>query len=479
MDYYQQGKSALEAQQFFEAENYFRKALKSSASELKEEILTILFSIVKVTRPDEAWREARNLMQSKLRQKNWKQLLIELDEIEPQIPIERRAFIYEIRSEALYQLGQYGEARRVSADHFEYLLRKRLLPDMLRLASQYRARFPLTLLFYFHEVTARVQAHDFRECQLAVQRLLDVMETRWHQLEDVTGRTRGVLLGELVALIQSFDSRNGEAALLGHYCRLTFLKETRQPLERDDWKKLTELIIHNRNWRNWKLALEIAIAAQDNALSELLHEQIKNTKGFSFVKFTRHSPALKAWLLERGHNRSTTSGQASHHEKLELGDLQLDQSVQALSPAEGLSSFTMGEEEQAAEESALRQLRLNPPPLDLVPDLIVTYEMMSFSRIVDWLIGTFIHSESYPRVQKKIRYLSVMRDMRKKDYHHALATIAEMLGDSEITVDELKELRYAEGAIYHALGEKSQALRLFAEVEKIDPGYRRLRERNW
>ena len=479
MDHFQMGKSALDARQFFEAENHFRKALKTSSAEQKEEILANLSAVVKVTHPEEVWREITLWVREKAKKKNWRELLIDLADIEADIPLARRAFLHELRAEAFFHLGQYGEARKASSAHLEYLLRKKLIPSLIHFSSRYRERFPHTVLFYFHEVSAASAQHDFKSVLTAVKRLQEMIETRWHQLEDVTGNSKLILLSELVKTVESLESSNGEGVLLAHYCRLLFLRESKQKLEKDDWKKLTEILIFQQSWRNWKLALELSIIDGDEKLTEELHQRIKAKKGFSFVKFTRHEPSLKTWLLARGHNRIPGVVDSSMHVGLSDEDLQLSSELEERSTAQNLAGYLLDDEEQYAEDSALRQIRLNTPPLDMVPDLIVTYEMLGFGRVVDWLIATYQHSEEYPKVQKKIRYHSVLRDMKKSDHHHALATLEEMLGDIEITPDELKELKYAQAAIYHALGNKKRSQEIFAEVEAMEPGFRRLRERNW
>ena len=479
MDHFQMGKSALQARQFYEAENHFRKALKNSAVDLKEEILGNLFVVAKALRPEAAWREATALIREKALKKNWKELLAVIADIETDVPAQRRGFIFELRAEAYFELGMYGDARKLAGQHLEYLLRKKLTPQLAHFAPLYRQRFPLTILFYFHEIIASVLQHDFALTKVCIKRMHETIETRWHQLEDVTGKSKLILLSEMVKTLESYDTGHGEAVLLTHYCRLIYLREAKQPLEKEDWKKLTELLIHDASWRNWKLALELSIAEKDEALIAEVHQRIKTKKGFSFVKFTRHEPALKAWLLERGHDRSRSSVEKDESSTLTDEDLRLSGDVKESPRPDGLTSFLQNEEEQQAEESALRQMRFISPPLEMVPDLIVTYEMLGFGRVVDWLIANYIGSDDYPKLQKRIRYFSVMRDMKKRDFHHALATLEEMLGDHDITLDELKELKYAQGAIYHALGDKKYASRLFAEIEAIDPGYRLLRERNW
>ena len=228
-----------------------------------------------------------------------------------------------------------------------------------------------------------------------------------------------------------------------------------------------------------KLGLQLAILSQDEVLLGELHAQVVTKKGFSFVKFTKNDPQMKRWLLKRGHGKEKETLMVKEVEAIEsIDDLESISESKKSNVSDRSEAEELNEEEKVAEKNAIKQLSIISPPLDLVPDLIVTYEMLGFGRVVDWLIENYRDCEDFPRLQRKIQYLSVMRDIKKKNYHYALATLEEMLGSKDVSLDELKELKYAQGAIYKALGDQDKSSSAFSEVEKIHPGYRKIRERN-
>lgn len=478
MDHFLLGQTALEGRQFLEAEAHLRKAIPAAVSDQLVSLYEMLFRTVHVLRPEDSWREAALWLRCKAEGKQWKELLDDLNGIESHWTESHRDFCLELKAEALFHLGSYGAARTTSANHLEILQKKKLLPRLQYFSVTYRGRFPHTILFYYQEVSAAAQLQDLSATKAALDNFLSAVETRWNQLEDVTEQSREVLFAEVLRALDSFDADNGEANLLGHYLRLVYVREADLSVEKEDWKKAAELIIYEPSWRHWKIALELAIIADDSDLAQDLHKQIRSKRGFSFVKFTKNNSGLKDWMLKHGHDRSGKDEAANSGELLSEDDLALQGEAPVDVPRH-LGEELLDEEERVVEQNAIKQLRLIAPPLAMVPDLIVTYEMLGFSRVVEWLVRSYDNCEDYPRIQKKIRYFSVLHDMKKENYHHALATIELMLGEKEISLDELKELKYAQAAIHHALGDAKKSKSMFAEIERIDPAYRRLRERTW
>lgn len=479
MDHYLMGQSALEARQFFEAERHFRKAQAIATDDQHLEISKKIFEVAKVLRPESCWREFGVWAKAFAATKRWDDLLLVLDEHRSYLPEQQLGLWHELKSEALYHRGSLGRSREHAVAHLDHLLSKRIVPALSRYAQVYTQRFPYSFVFSFMELTAAVMREDVKGAERVVKELGARIRYRWSELEDVKPGGKAGVLEAIHGMVSVMDTQRGEAALLAHYCRILQLVETKSSFAAEDWKKLVELVIDDPTWENLKLCLEAAIAAGESELADEIHRQLKSKKGFSFVKFTKNSPRLKSWLLEHGHDRQRPT-QLDKAPPITAADLELDGDALPAAREEAQLDVLGELEDRPLEDNVIHQLRLNSPPLDAVPDLIVTYHMLNFGRVVDWLISHYSDaSVEFPRLHKKICYLSVIRDVQKKNHYHALATLEEMLGDSEITLDELKELKYAKAAIYHALGDTNQERALLAEVEAIDPQYRRLRERNW
>lgn len=479
MDYYQLGKTALEARQFFEAENHFRRALKQVSEDRLESIYESIYEIAKSLRPETAWKEFQIWMREKAKKKNWKELLEVLLKYEDSIPKEHWGCIYELKAEIFFNLGNYGKARISSAEHLEYLLKKKITPSYLLFSEKYNGLFPHTLIFYFHSVVASCQVQDVGQVEKKIKSLFELINQRWNQLEDITPASKVTVLEEICISLDNLDRKNGESVLLLHYCQLELLRETKVALKPEDWKKLVELLIYKNTWRHLKLGLQLAILSKDEMLLAELHSQVLTKKSFSFVKFTKNDPQMKRWLLKRGHSKEKEILMVKEDEARDaIDDFEEQSDLERPKVDDHSQTEELNEEEKIAEKNAIKQLSIISPPLDLIPDLIITYEMLGFGKVVDWLIENYRDCEDFPRLQRKIQYLSVMRDIKKKSYHYALATLEEMLGSKDVSLDELKELKYAQGAIYKALGDQDKSSSAFREVEKIHPGYRKIRERN-
>lgn len=477
MDYYQLGKTALEARQFFEAESNFRRAIKQVSEDKFEEIYEAIYVCAKSIRPDYAWKEFEPWIREKEKKHLWGEILECISIHEEFIPINHCECLHELKVKAYLSLGQISNSKISASSHLEYLLKKKNIPRYIEFSERYKDIFSHTLIFYFHSVMASSLTQDIERVGEKIKTIFHLMNNRWNQLEDVTPTSKSTLLNELCESLEVFDRKNGTAAMLQHYCHLEKLNGSKQELKPEDWKKLVELIIYNPSWRHIKLGLNLAIKSNDEELIKEFHLHLTSKKGFSFVKFTKNDLLMKKWLLSRGHLKE--------HETLisssELNGYDEDQVsyTEAIPEKENeIGIEELNDEEKVAERNAIKQISLVSPPLDIVPDLIITYKMLGFGKVVDWLIKNYRNCEDYPRIQRKIQYLSVLRDIKLKNYHFALATLEEMLGSKDMNLEELKELRYAQGAIHKSIGNKDLSNQAFLEVEKMHPGYRKLRERN-
>lgn len=463
MDYLESAQHAFQARQFLEAERFYLQALKSLDPSQAEPVLARLFEIAKALRPQSSHRELESWLRSLASAERWDEIIALAPENYP------RGFVHELRAESFFKKGLYGQARSSSFAHGTALQEKFAYPALLKFSRLYQARFPHTIAFKFQEVSALVALNLVVELDRRVAELVNDLIQHWGRWEDVDSTSRVQLLDTLVITLSNPTRSVGRISLLAHYAKLTLINQSGGQYMAEDWKRLVEVMIHQAGWNEWALAMESAISQGEEELAHYIKSQVRRQKNFSYVKWTQGRPSIKQWWGSPiGETDSATSENFDYED---VGPVTLD-------PAQSAGHF-QHEDDALAEESAIRHLRLSPPTNEMIPDLIVTYLMMEFGRVVDWLIDFALDSHDQNQLHKKVRYLAAMRAIAKGNHHRALAFLVEMTGDPAITLEELQELKYAQGAVWKLLGNEKMSRDLFAEVERIAPGYRRLRERTW
>lgn len=475
MDDFELGQKALEMRQFHDAELFFTAALSSSTQ--IEKIHENLFACAMNLRPQEVWRELQVWVETRRARNDWAGMLELLKAHRQYVPQAHLGFVWESEAEAHFQLGHYQESRSSSSAHLEHLLRKKILPSLQRFIPIYRARFPHSFFFAWQELSAYGIAHDVENLIKCTNQLMESPKGRSAEWDDAGKKGSPKVLRALHEILDGLEITNGDFLLLKHRVYLTSALAVGTQFSKADWKKLVELIVHHGDWNNLRLTLEAAITQTDESLAKEVHQQILKKRGFSFVKFTQGYPLLKRWLLDNGHMRVEVDNTALGVEPIDWKQASGASTSEVKESQRSIGAEWLEDEEsEGAQDNAIAQWRLSPPPPEILPDIIVAYRMLGFGKVVDWLLLTSGYPDTSSVLGKKIAYLTVLRAMERREFYHALALLEDLLGTSELGFDEIKEFKYAQAAAWSALGDKAKSKKLFAEVEQLSPGYRKARE---
>lgn len=479
MNHYEQGLRAYEARRFHEALIHFEKVSSDGSPEESTKIAEYLYACAKVAAPENSWRYLRTFAGRLRTEKRWHDLLAVLDHEESFVPDLHKDFLHALRADAYFHVGELERSRLAAIAHVDLLLKKKVYHRLIEAAQTYEARFPYVLYFMFLEFEAHLALANYEKTNAVIGRIVKSCRRRWPKLEDAEHATKAGLLETLLSALQAEELASGEAVLQAHYLALELCLLTQRTPAKEDWKKALELLVFDDSWTHLKCVLELALMAGEADIAQLVYERIKAKKGYSFVKLTRHDPLLKKWIL--GASEKDVSV-APREPLVTAADLQLDpprgEAYGSHALGAPLVDFDDEQEVKAIELNAIKQLELHDISPDLALDLVVTYQTLGFHRVVDWILSRAQTFEGLPQeMQRKFQYLRVIHAIEKNQTYLALAVLEEMLGSPDLSLDEFKELKYAQGNVYLRLGDDASARRCFGEVQKLDPGYRQLAER--
>lgn len=478
MDHFQLGRVAFEARQFTEAEGHLKRAESAVTPEEFLELRELQFSCAKILRPETCWVELKVLLRLHAEKDSPETLLDFIRRHESHFPASQKSLFFELQAKAYFQKGELARSREFASLHVEYLLTKKLSAHLATMSAKYEAWFPQSFYFSYMHYQAYVLLEDVASAAVQLSVLSKLVQRKWAKIEDKKENSKFEVLGSVADCTRGLEAGNGEAVLLSHKAYLNALLEGARPFQREDWKKVVELLIHDANWDNLKLCLEIAIANEERAIALETFACLKRKRGFSFVKLTRHNSSLKDWLLDHAGVRQSRPGGALAAEGITGEDLKLTESMQAASHIVDQQAENEDSEElKAIELNAIRQLSLHGPGVELLPDLLVAYRTMGFHRVVSWLLQYFSLDAVGVELRRKIQYFKVLHAVDMKENYLGLALIEEMLGDVDLALDEFKELKYAQGCLYMSLSRFAEARQSFQSVQKVDPSYRQIRER--
>lgn len=478
MDHFQLGRVAFEARQFTEAESHLKRAEAAVTPEELLELRELQFSCAKILRPETCWVELKILMRLCSEKKSPDELINFLQQAESYLPEKQKSLFFELQAQSYYQKGVLARSREFALKHVEYLLTKKLSAHLSIASTKYEAWFPQSFYFSYMRFQSYVLLEDVSSATQQFAHIGKLLQRKWAKIEDKKENSKYSVLSAVAECTKALDAMNGEAVLLSHKATLNALLHSDLPLAKEDWKKTVELVIRDENWENLKLCLEIAIKTGNKDIALETYASLKRKRGFSFVKLTRHDTGLKEWLLENAGVRQSRHGEDVHAETISADDLKLSDSTpfkdQDDLPREQNED---SEELKAVEMNAIRQLALHEPGIELLPDLLVAYRTMGFHRVVGWLLQSYALDDLGADLKRKIQYFKVLHAMDMKENYLGLALIEEMLGDVDLAMDEFKELKYAQGCLYMILSRFADARQSFQSVQKVDPGYRQIRER--
>ncbi len=477
MDHFRLGLAAFEARQFVEADFHLNGASANIASDDLQSFFHLRYRCAKILRPASCWREFSAYCRCLAKHSQWDQLLSEIANEESLLSAGHLGFVHELRAQAYFSKGALFEARQHAIKHVEYLQHKKLSAQLAQFAHIYQTWNRRSLYFLFAKLQAATLVDDVAAAQEHFMELMKGVTRRWSKMDDKKEGSKASLLEAALECIKLMETSDARAVLLGHQALLYLRLVQQTRLAKDEWKKLVELIVDEDSWSHLKLALELAIQNDAQEMALETYAALKRKKGFSFVKLTKYDPALKQWLLTHANQKTVTGTPEPASVTLTAEDLQLTEAPLKrswqFSPEDPLED----EETRAIELNAINQLRLHDPPLELWPDLLVAYQTMRFHRVVNWLLEQSLLKTLPAELNKKISYFRLIHTIEQGDHHLALALLQEMLGATGNTLEEFKELMYAQGTVYLRLGQLAAAKKSLREVAKLDPEYRQLRER--
>jgi hypothetical protein len=463
MDYFQRAVAAFEARRFVEADAAFKLApIPSEASE-HHRWLKLKFECARLLRPQTCWQELQLLlrwMQENLRPDQ----LIEFSQVHAK---EDWKVFHEFLCAAHYQRGEIALAVDHAQKHIAHLLSKRLVPKLLRASQKYEQQFSHEMFFQFGVFQAQLLMGDGNGALTQMRKIIKSAVKETHsktQLADV--------LDTLAETLEGTDEIAGDKFQLTHLLKIHKAMNNPPVSSRDEWKKLAELLIHEDSWAHLKLAIEFSLSQGDFELARRIHEYMRSKRGYSFVKLTRGSRDLKSHLLP---NKSETiSEQVSPWESMPASGEKFEH-VDAADYA--LTESASHDENKLIELGMIKQLDMLQIHDAQVPDLILAYRELGFDRVVNWLFAKFETRVIDQRVKEKIYYLRALQALEMKDYRLGLSYITQLLGGVDVSLEEYKELKYIESSLYSGLGEMRNARLSLEAVARIDPNYRRTRER--
>lgn len=475
MDHFQLGRTAFEARQFAEADTHFKRVEFTPDHEELLALRELQYQCAKILRPATCWKEFyvfAYLCKERLAADDFLKLL---DAEVAFIPAKQQGTFLSLQAQAYFQNGALTRAHESATLHVEHLLEKKLSAQLAVVAKKYERWFPHSVFFQFILLQSHLLLEDVKAASTQFHVICKTVQRRWAKIEDKTENTKSSLLLATSESARELDSSNGEATILNHKALLQSYLVARKDLAKEDWKKAAELLVHEDSWINLKLVLELAIANGEKSIALEGFAALKRKRGFSFVKLTKHDPGLKNWLLLHAGVRPAISSTDEPSNEITSQDLELDGTSVAILGAHVESDDN--EELRAIELNAIKQLELHDPGVELLPDLLITYRTLGFHRVVGWLLRSFSLEKMSEELKRKIQYFKVIHAMDMSESYLGLAQIEEMLGDELLTIDEYKELKYAQGCLYMGLKRHAEARKSFMAVAKVDPAYRQTRER--
>ena len=477
MNHYEQGLAAFHARQFLEAQVHFERATNEIKPEDEAEYGRYLFECAKVLKPETCWLKLREVLEKYSKQQNWNELLRVLEKEEKVVPENHREFIYRNRAQAHFISGALELSRENAIKHVDLLLKKKIYHQLAVYTETYRKWFPYMAYFVFFKIEAHLGLAQYQQTSACIQDLIEMLHRRWGKLEDNQHASKHKLVETAYESIQNQEQVVGELVLQGHYLYLHSLLLQQQFLTKDDWKKVLELLVYEDSWRNLKLALELSLAQKEEEIALGILKHMKSKKGFSVVKLTKYDPALKSWAIVK---KDESSGSTNLAPVLSLEDLKLDEPTEKSSEQSDQPELLADDEDEqkSIELNAIKQLSINVPGWESLLDILIAYKTLGFKRVVAYLILEAEKMDSAPAsFKKKISYMKVVHSLDCNQRYLALSIIEEMLGGDSLELDEYKELKYVQGSIHLTLGENEKARASFAEVLKLDPSYRQLKDR--
>ncbi|MCE3011838.1 MAG: hypothetical protein LW878_02120 [Proteobacteria bacterium] len=335
--------------------------------------------------------------------------------------------------------------------------------------ERYQSYFKNYLFFQVMALQLLVATDDITSADKKWHEIVGLVEKKFNKLEDTKDVEKRELIARCNELMSQIEVNGIDASLLSHKSHLILKKYETSTMASGDWKKLVELVVYEASWFHLKLVLDLSLDRSEEVFTETLR-LMKKKKGFNLIKLTRFDKKLKDRLI--GKRAVSIPEEASG---LSADDLRLEEPKYVKDIINTIADES--EELRSVEDDMIKNIAFQEMDEKSILDLITTFIQFDFFRVAKFLIKRSKEIQLTKLNHRKIDYLKIIVSTRMGDYHLALAELSELIGQEDVQLDEYTELRYLEAALFEQVGDIEKALRSYHEVKKVDPDYRRLKER--
>jgi hypothetical protein len=468
VDYLEMARKALELRQFLEAENYLSK-YNSVTDEQSDDYYEVKFNLSLQLVNTSLNEDFSNYLSRLNIQKKYTKITELITQQVSSTKLPMKSYLYHYLVESLFRSGRQSEAASKAREHIEFLVSKKLYHHWQFEIDRYQSYFKNYLFFYVMALQLSVATDDITSADKKWDEIVGLVEKKFNKLEDTKDVEKRELIARCNELISQIEVNGVGAAMLSHKSHLNLKKYETSILFSADWKKLVELVVYDASWLHLKLVLDLSFDRSEEIFQETLKLMKKKT-GFNLIKLTRFDKRLKDKLIVK-------RAAAISQEALGLSedDLRLDE----LKYVEEIKHTIANESEElnGVEDDLIKNLAFQAVDEKSILDLITTFIQLDFFRVAKFLIKRSKEIQLEKDNFRKIEYLKIIVSTRTGDYHLALAELSELIGQADVQLEEYTELRYLEAALFEHVGDNQRALQSYHEVKKVDPNYRRLKER--
>ncbi len=468
MDYLEMARKALELRQFLEAENYLSK-YNSATDEQSDDYYEVKFNLSLQLANTSLNEDFSNYLSRLNLQKQYTKIIELINQQVSSSKLPKQSYLYHYLVESLFRSGKQAEAASKAREHIEFLVSKKLYHHWKFEIEKYQSYFKNYLFFHVMALQLSVATDDITSADMKWHEIVGLVEKKFNKLEDTKDVEKRELIARCNELICQIEVNGIEAAMLSHKSHLSFKKYEMSSMAPADWKKLVELVVYDASWFHMKLVLDLSLDRSEDIFTETLR-LMKKKKGFNLIKLTRFDKRLKERLIGKRAVSIPEEASGLSAEDLRLDDPKYVQEIKNTIANES-------EELRGVEDDMIKNLAFQEMDEKSILDLITTFIQFEFFRVAKFLIKRSKEIQLTKINLRKIEYLKIIVSARMGDYHLALAELSELIGQEDVQLEEYTELRYLEAALYEQIGENQKALRSYHEVKKVDPDYRRLKER--
>lgn len=468
MDYIELARRALELRQFLEAENYLIK-FNSASGEQLDDYYELKFNVSLHLANPRLNEDFYNYLARLNLQKHYLKIIELITQQLSLNQIPKQSYFYHYLVESLFRSGKQAEAASKAREHIEFLVSKKLFHHWHLEIERYQSYFKNYIFFQVMAIQLFIATDDVASADKKWHEVEELIEKKFGKLEDAKDVEKHELMVRCNELVSQMEVSGIDASILTHKAHLCLKKYEGSTLASGDWKKLVELVVYDASWSHLKLVLDLSLEKNEEIFTEALR-LMKKKKGFNLIKLTRFDKRLRDKLIGKRAIITKEVGARLSEDDLKLDDVNRVEEI--------IKIFADEDDDlRGVENDLIKNLAFQDFEEKSILDLITTFIQFDFFRVAKFLIRR-AKDVSLTKVSlRKVEYLKVIVSTRMGDYHLALAELSELIGQEDVLLDEYKELRYLEAALFEQVGERQKALQSYREVEKVDPEYRRLKER--